>query len=341
MKKTTKILMLAGVMLLAFSMVGCEWFIEGLLSVSGTAVNVMAAPTASDEYWKGQSTTGTAVTLAGAEVSLTPVGGGTALKGTVQSNGTWSIANVSEGKYIMNGSHTGWTFIPAEIEVTGLFQTITQELLAYPDQGDNTILLIVKWNNLKIDVDSHLVIDTDEDYALTEGVVNPLTDANFTYPDAVSPTIKLDRDVKFATTASSVVNSSQAVETIRIISNPFGAGNGWLRYYLNVWSYYSGGTQVRDNGYEETSGVIKGGTLTGNPDATTFKERADATVYIMQGKTLYGTWPLPVDTAETTLGIVRIQVTGGTPTSYTFWSFGGTTAPRGTNIVPVGVSEIR
>ncbi|MBU0934569.1 MAG: hypothetical protein KKI09_11900 [Spirochaetes bacterium] len=340
MKKTTKVTIIVLAVLLAFSMSACEWLFGVAMSVNGTAVNVMAESTsvATEEYWKGESTTGQAITLTGATVSLTPIAGGAALTGEVMSDGSWIITDISTGRYIMSGSKSGWTFIPTEVEVSGLFQDVTEELLAYPTQSDQTILLIAKWKNRKIDVDSYLVIDNDEDMAAstyTVGYSQPQ------YPASGTATVSLDRDVRFDPVTDTVVNSEQAVETIRIISNPFGAGSGYLRYYLDAYGYYDSGL-VADNGYVSSGGIVKGGTLTGNPDATTFKERAEARVYIMQGDTLFGTWPLPVDTAEATLGILRIQVTGGTPTGYLFYSFGSYDTPRVLNsFTPVGVDEIR
>lgn len=353
MKRLARFAAIAVVALAVGSTVSCQFFGElfgaVFMSVSGKAVNVMATVSeTSDTYWKGQAATGE-ITLENASIKLTSLKAGdtTTYSATVSGSGTWVVTGVSPGKYKVEGTKDGWTFIPMEIELSGFMNDVSSELLAYPVQDPSTVLLIVKWNNSKIDVDSHLIIDTDDDMASSTARVTPITSTEFQYPVApATARIKLDRDIKFIKTTDTTVTGSSLVETIRIISNPFGTGgSGWLRYYIDSWSYYDG-SQVIDNGYTTNGTITKGGVLTGNPDATSFKERAGATVYIMQGNVLYGTWPLPVDTAENNIGITRIQfapnASDSSKTDYTFFSFGNYGSKSlSTTIVPVGVKDIK
>ncbi|HPB66667.1 MAG TPA: carboxypeptidase-like regulatory domain-containing protein, partial [Spirochaetales bacterium] len=292
----------------------CDWLISAVvMGVNGKAVNVLAEVTSTtDEYWKGESSSGAAVTLQGATITFTSLkeGDSTTYSTSVDSSGNWYLSGVSAGKYRITGSQTGWTFIPMDIEISGFMSEVTTDVLAYPTPTGNPLMIIVRWNNELIDIDAHTIIDLDTDLTNYTGG-DYVYHAKKTNTLPAAGTVVLDRDVKFVTSTSSTLNG-YPVETVRVISNPFGSGfTGQLRYYLQSYSYYNGLSQVTSNT-----------TLTGDPTAT-YTGRADATVYVMLGTEHYGTWTMPIDTAEKTLGILKIDVSGtSTATNYEIKSFG-------------------
>lgn len=331
MKKIARLGAIAILVIATVSMAGCDFLFAVTMSVSGKAVNVLAEVSTTDEYWKGESSSGTAVSLEGARITLTSLKDGdtTSYTATVSSSGTWLITGIGAGKYRVTGTQTGWTFIPMDVEVSGFLSEVSADVLAYPTPAGDPIMLIVRWNNELIDVDSYLVIDADSDIdtANSADTVDYTDTAN---DSPVANTVTLDRDVRFV---SSALNG-YPVETIRITANPFGSAqayDGQLRYYLQSYSYLSGSTQVTDNT-----------VLTGDPTAS-YTGRADATVYVMQGTENFGTWPLPIETAEKMLGIIKIDITGdASSTSYSIKSWGneGLTA-KSVSFTPVVVDEIR
>lgn len=331
MKKIVRLSAVAIIALATIAVVGCDFLLAVTMSVSGKAVNVLADVTTTDEYWKGESSSGTAVSLVGASITLTSLktGDSTTYSTTVDGAGEWLITGIGSGKYRITGSQSGWTFIPMDVEVSGFLSEVTADLLAYPTPDGSPIMLIVRWSNELIDIDSHLVIDTNDDTATNSDVVYYGDTTNdFYVPGAIS----LDRDVKFPTVSSTTLNG-YPVETIRITANPFGFAEGYsgfLRYYLESYSYLSGTTQQTTNN-----------TLTGDPTAA-YTGRAEATVYVMQGTEHFGTWIMPIDTAEKTLGVIKIDVLGdGSTTSYTIKSFGNEGGIKSVGITPVVVDAVR
>ncbi len=332
-----KIVRIGAIALIAFAAIGvmsCDWLISAVvMGVNGKAVNVLAEVTTTDEYWKGESSSGTAVTLQGATITFTSLkeGDSTTYSTSVGSDGTWYLSGVNAGKYRITGSATGWTFIPMDIEISGFMSEVTTDVLAYPTPSGDPLMVIVRWTNELVDIDSHMIIDTDTDLTAYADHVYFNKTSN-TLPAA--DTVMLDRDVKYPLSTSTSLNG-YPVETIRVTQNPFGSGStGQLRYYLQSYSYYNGTSQVTTNT-----------TLTGDPTAT-YTGDADATVYVMLGTEHYGTWTMPIDTAEKTLGILKIDVSGtSTATNYVIKSFGNEgDAPKAIGSVslsPVVVDEIR
>lgn len=332
MKRIATIALVALIAVIGFA--SCDFLVAVTMSVTGKAVNVLAEVSTTDEYWKGQSATGTAVTLEGARITLTSLkeNDSTSYTATVNSSGEWVVTGISSGKYRITGLQDGWTIIPMDVEISGFLSEVSADVLAYPTPSGDPIMLIVRWDNELIDVDSYLVIDSDSDLSTSnsEDTVS-FSDTESDFP--VAGAVTLDRDVKFETATSTSLNG-YPVETIRITANPFDSGDlydGQLRYYLQSYSYLSGTSQQTTNT-----------TLTGDPTAT-YTGRAEATVYVMQGTDNYGTWAMPIDTAEKTLGVIKIDVVGnGTSTIYTIKSFGNEgDTPKSLGIVPVVVDSIR
>jgi len=303
---------------------GCQWFLDalgaGLFSLSGTAVNV-AQPADSTEYWKGSEDI--SLTLADATITLTNVYDSTeTYSATVDSYGDWTALNVSAGRYRITGEKLGWTFIPKEIDITGMLQS-AEPILAFETPANaSEILIVVEWkrptSEAAIDVDSILVLDEDNNGVAESAVysadVNYNTASGYTVPvrytastyATPSLNVELDRDV-WGDTYLAATATTPLVETIRIKSNPFGTtGNGQLRYYLNAWS---------------------SATLTGDSFATTPIPSTYATVTVMQPSAtasdgLLGIFNIALDSYEKTLGVVKIDVAYTTVTEYTVKSYG-------------------
>jgi len=305
---------------------GCQWFLDalgaGLFSVTGTAVNV-AQPVSSTEYWKGS--TDTTLTLANATITLTNVYDATKnSSAVVGSDGSWTAANVAAGKYRITGEKTGWTFIPKEIEITGLLSS-AEPILAFETPANTSeILIVVEWQRPEsvaaIDVDSILVLDANTtgtgQSAVFSSAYNYGASTIYDVPTRYSGSaITQDRDVYGATNLAYTA-TTPLVETIRIKSNPWTTGNGQLRYFLNAFD---------------------SATLTGDSYGTTPIPSTYATVTVMQPSStatdgLLGIFNIALDSYEKMLGIIKIDVTynaGTSTTSYVIKSYGNETPADG------------
>lgn len=317
-QKLRKSAITLAIVMIAVSLSGCEAFLEllgaGLFSVSGTAVNV-AAPVSATEYWKG--TEKTTATLAGATITLTNVYDTTKKwTATVGQDGSWTALDIGAGKYRITGAQTGWTFIPKEIEITGMFSSAEPVLAFETPANKEEIFIVVEWkrptSGNAIDVDSIMAIDAGNSGTAQSAVFTTLFDyktANgYTVParatDASAAAVTLDRDVYG--NALKAGATTPLVETMRIKSNPFGTGNGQLRYYLNAFDKP---------------------TLTGDSFGSTPIPSTYATVTVMQPAAsatngLLGIFNIALDSYEKTLGVVKIGVVGGSTTTYTIKSYG-------------------
>lgn len=301
MKSMKKALPVAAVAGLALAAVGCDFLgikIEiQTYDVNGKVVAVQAAG-GSTEWWTqgGQS-------LAGATITARHEDGATSTA-TVGSSGTYAFSKLKVGRYTIEGSSSGWTFVPRTVDVTGSDTTLP-DLLAYYGADADTIYVVTEWRNPAVDIDSHLTVnDTNSETqdSIPEGNARHVYHGNATFGNGA---VILDRDVLVADIAA----GRPAVETVRIVSNPFQAnvlggftdGFGWIKFYLNAYNAASG--------------------LTG---ALPTVKDARATVHVMQGDAWIGSFPLAVNTAEQTVGVLKMHVTyDGIDTSYTLYSIGG------------------
>lgn len=259
-----------------------------MFSVSGKVVNVRASGTQT-EYWKGSTT------LEGATITFRPLAGDKTdpITGTVGADGTFIVDSIPNGRYEVTGTQSGWVFIPRIVDVTGVFADIPP-LLAYESASisPTDILIMVEWTNLNHDVDSYIIRDNDN---LPDEVMTPVVGYNWgagTYYTDGANKVFLERDVTTATPSS-----IPRVETVRITGN--NQNPEFLRYYIRLYT--------------------AGGSLTGEPG----KAPSDATVYVMQGTTHMGTFPIAYNTAEQTLGVVTLQLTDVSPITWNIGSFGG------------------
>jgi hypothetical protein len=313
MRKIHRLALCVSVALVGLTLAGCDFsgttvtFQVKNSSVSGKVVNVQAA--SSGIYYSG---------LTGATITLTNSADGSKYYATVGSSGRFSLSEVPVGRYKVTGAQTDWTFVPRTVDITG--DATLPDCLAYRTPSDSSqILIITEWENASVDVDSHMIIDDNNDFSTstpfpewTPTVAQPTNTAwphvSFTNPiyrgSGTDDLVKLDRDI----TLENLNKGAPAVETVRIISCPFTDQTGWLKFYLNAYRYQNTPT----------------GELTGNSYATpTPIKEARATVHVMQGSVLYGSFPLATETQETTVMALKIQVTpNGTNTDYSIMSTG-------------------
>ncbi len=293
-KKTIKLTAAILCSMLIFS--GCEFSFSpggyvpsGSYDVQGRTVNAMA-PSASSNFWEDGS-----YTLAGAQIQVLNLDNPSYTETAyVNNSGYFSFGSLPSGRYLFTGSKSGWIFVPREIRIFG-DSAFLPDLLAYHESrvDYDTIVILTQWENTDIDIDSYLVIDNDqnEDNG-NAGIVY--------FGNTSGYGVSLDRDI----TTSDMDFGYPAVETVRIYANPIPDGTGQLRFYLQ---------SITDDG------------LTGmefDPSDPLYQRRANAVVHVMQGYTHYGTWFMPIETLEDTLGILKIDVTDGIPVSYLIKSFG-------------------
>jgi len=290
-----KIVRIGAIALIAFAAIGvmsCDFVSFIIASVSGSAVNAMAEGT-QVEFYKGDGT----ATLVGATITLTNQSStGADAYGTVASDGTFTLYDVEPGRYILSGKHTGWTFVPRLVDITG-FMTTLPTVIAYPTASDSEIFVLVEWENTDYDIDAYMVRDTDgdgvDDGSIIVGYDNDDVIPSAGYYTDTSNKIFLERDVTTSTSAD-----IPRVETIRV-TGPVNAGSVEdLRYYIRVWT--------------------STGSLTGDNDSAP----AGATVFVMQGNAHLGTFPIAYNTYEDVLGVVAMRWNTGTQ-EWSIGSFGG------------------
>jgi len=318
-----KIVRIGAIALIAFAAIGvmsCDFVSFIIASVSGSAVNALADGDAV-EFYKGANNT----TLVGATITLTNQSTtGADASGTVASDGTFTLFNVEPGRYILSGQHTGWTFVPRLVDITG-FMTTLPTVIAYPNVGAEGILLLVEWENMDYDVDSYMVRDDDPSFTDSDSnytkVAGYITSYPYGYEDDPEDKVVLERDVT-ATDPDSIPR----VETIRVYGPVATGTTEYLRYYLRLFNQSSA-------------------YLTGLDSI----EAAGATVFVMQGDTHLGTFPIAYNTAEQVLNVVTMKWTAG-GTDWLIGSSGGAWLNgdgAGTDLIksisfsPVVVDEIR
>jgi len=267
------------VLLISFSILfaACDVSVtvqEKTFDVSGKALNVRA---------DSASTTWGSV-LAGTTVKLTDTISASVKTATVNSSGTYSFSELPVGRYQISAVKSGWVFVPRTLDISGA-SAVLPDLLGYQPPDPQTIFIITEWQDASIDVDSHVIIDDSNTFSTAVSI--SVTEANHVFSGRTSypSSVYLDRDI----TPTDIAAGKPAVETVRIVSNPFaGTDNtGWIKFYLDT----------------AASGA---GTLTGN-SAFSIKD-ARATVHVMQNETWLGTYPVATETEESTIMVLKIEV---------------------------------
>lgn len=274
--------------------------------VSGKVVNSMTTGSTT-EYWMDGTNSLSGATLSfyaqNADGTYSTTVTTTA---TVLSNGSYTRTGIAMGKYKIQGSKTGWVFVPRYIDITGKSMSLPP-VIAYPDQGDDIIAIILSWEDSTLDLDAILTYydDTTPTKRKYVGHLDTyLTNANITTPDIdkagtvvtsgnANIPISKPRDIE-STTSSSLPR----IETILIkwsdtapyksnTGNIGGVLNNQLRYYIN--------------GYD---GSLTGGTTVPFSDA-----QVDVMYTDWNGiHTHKGGWTTPWNSNEKVLNIVNISV---------------------------------
>ena len=286
------LLVLASVaVVIAFS--GCDLVAYLTTDIDGRVVNAKADGT-EDEWWKYPSGSDT---LEGATVQLfRENSSGTGFEstayttGTVGSSGTYSMLNVPTGRYKLSGTKSGWIFVPRVITISGA-DAVLPDLIAYPNPGgvaNNSIIILLSWENLDHDLDAHLSYSTVSDGS-TRDVLNVVT------PSAYDGGLVFERDVTDETNSS-----FPRVETILVSDHDYPGSkndtdiNALSAPPANQLRYYAYCFNTADSGI----------SLTGEDGVSA---SAWGQVDVMYGSTHYGSWTLPYNTSEDQLWVLNID----------------------------------
>lgn len=316
MKKTFKIAVLLVVSLMFLFSVSCELLLGILFSVSGNVVNVKATASGSQVTAKDGTTT-----LTGTTVTFTNVKDASKTKtATVGSDGSYSLTDLSQGKYRISASKTGWTFIPIEeFDNNGLVAT-APDLLAFPTSEAGTLTAVMQWQNRTRDVDFHMTWGTEVNnnpnhlyYATNNVAYSGADTVSFT-----GGTANLDRDV---TKAALDANSKLvAAESITLTATAT-IGTVDFRFFLHDYGQASGLTGLLPN-----------------------IQPAGAKVHLFKGTEHYGSWTVPFNTAEQTLRIFKISFDGTASNGFTVYTdiqTDGVGVYRGLNTIGTPVNSIQ
>ena len=291
-----KILALAIVAVLMVLVAGCDVEVtDRLYGVQGYALDITTSAAAS-------------TSLSGAEITLTNLDDNSTVTATVSGNGTYSIvARLVPGRYRLTGSKSGWTFIPQEY-YSGL-EDDRVDMLAFPEADPTTLTIAMAWDNAYYDIDlvatygpANEVSDITLGGASARGqVYYGKTDSD---PESVADgyVITLERDVELMDGYN-----VPRVEMMSIVSNlndypttELDASREQIRVFANAYSY---GTPANfdpgDTGLAE--GGLTGALAEGKPSA-------NVTMFVMLGNEHFGTWYGPIETLETTLHMVTIDL---------------------------------
>ncbi|WP_028974462.1 beta-sandwich domain-containing protein [Spirochaeta cellobiosiphila] len=292
--------------------------------VSGNVVNAEVATTSS--YYYGMSST---------RVKLTRYEDGVLRSYStyttyLSSGGSYTFNGVENGTYKLTGELSGYTFVPMYVDITGS-NTILPDLIGYQTPSNSTdILIFLQWDNTDYDLDLKLSAPSG---ASSRTVVESSSPSQ----TSGSANLSLKRDVKapYDLTGSKegyngTSSSEPRVETIRISGTPYynssagdvnGVPQDEVRIYIDSY-----GRLKSDGTFDTNNQYITGLTDNSIP-------AADARLFIMQGSTLYGTWEVPFDTAETTLHVASIKYAAGQVLIYSAGNISSVNADENKNAV--------
>lgn len=267
-----------------------------LFSVSGTVLNVKADSSSKDSTLDGATITFTGQTDSAASVSYS----------ATVSGDSYTVLNVEPGTYTISGSKSGFSFIPVEIKVSGLLQT-APNLLAFPTSSTPSLTIALAWESTEWDLDLHAKYGA-EDLTATDSLRHVYYN-NLDDDDLAGASLVLDRDVFFQ---NGTLNNTP-VETMSLtIDSTSATVNDAIRFYVDQYSRKSSG-----QGNTSATGGLTGNSADGIPPA-----KATVYAFLSNGSTssLYGVWKLPVETQETTLRVLKVDLaTSGVATkSYDF-----------------------
>ncbi len=163
-------------LLVAVAFSGCDILIASLTSVNGTVVNA-----------RDTNLTG----LGGVTVTLTSKDGSTTYSTTTSSDGSFVISNVDPGEYTVTATYLGWFFIPKDVFVGGMAQSLGNilgiELDSNSKLSSSALSFVLVWNSTYMDVDGHLTFakgDENGDTADSVSSFSPFTKPNEDYSSA-------------------------------------------------------------------------------------------------------------------------------------------------------------
>jgi len=265
MKKNWKSIVLLGLLsLMLVTLVSCGFMEEVLTEVfftdvRGDVVNAMA-PADETEYWKEDASTdliGATISFYRQESDGTYPASATRTT-TVSSTGSFGVTDLLMGEYKIDGSKTGWIFVPRYVSISGEDMDLPP-VIAYPTQGNDTAVILLSWEDTNLDLDAILTYfdGSGRDYIgyLDSATVSNnnlsldgFVTSNFNDGDASSTScpITRPRDIQEGTDPN-----IPRVETIIIpwsdsasylgdksgtINETNGVPNNQLRFYVNCYS---------------------------------------------------------------------------------------------------------
>jgi len=235
---------------------------------------------------------------------------------TIGTGGTYSVSGIESGSYLVTFKKSitdtaTWVGIPVSIEVAG--GDITElGALVYKDVPATAIVLILTWDNLKYDIDTHAYV----------GPVGSATRVDKTI-NVSGNKVTWERDVVATTTGTGaaadgsnvIASGAYPVETTVIESLASGTE---LRFWAKGFQYDTSATSI-----------------SGLDDGANSVLPAGVKLYAMFNGIHYGTWFAPLNTSE--VAVAMAQVVGNSDTTMTIGTYGGVT-PK--SIVPMSGSDI-
>lgn len=280
--------------------------------VQGTVVNVLNDASVST-YWNDAAS---GKTLVGSTISFYPLDSGGTYSSTaeatavVNSSGNYLIEGLPMGNYKVTGEMNGWHFSPRYIDTFGSDYAMPA-LMAYPNQGNDVIVIMLSWEDTSLDLDGLLTYynGTARDYvgylSNTSSAASSFSSYGSKNTSPADCSIELVRDVQ-ATADPSIprveaitIDYNAAAPFLDAVGTSSGIANDTLMYYINCY----------------TSGSTITGIDTSGPDAEPFhRVQVDILYTDFDGATdHYGGFPVPWNTSEPSMAMLYIKcsINGG------------------------------
>lgn len=300
MKHTKPMILAALAVITLLSFAACDAVLGSL--VSGRVVNVLSSGSEESYFKTGDG----AASLVGASITLTNIDNPNEFVSvSVDDDGSYAVGGLTAGMYRISGSKNGWTFIPQEVYIGGSILNLP-DTLAYPTNEAGALTVVMAWEETDYDIDLKAtygqIINNGANPAIVQSDL--IDDPNYTDAQEGSTTnstltagysMTLERDVTLDTPTD-----LPRVETIAIdaangaIGDADFTGGHEIRFYADLFS--------KDDGSKY--GEPEEGSLTGDDNEVP----AYATMYVMYGAKHYGTWTLPLNSAEKTINMINVYV---------------------------------
>lgn len=301
---------------------GCDFIAKALVSVTGKVIDAK-----------------TGLGVDEVTVTLTYKGEDSGHKTTYMttsgSDGSFAFSDADYGEYNLTAEKTGYVFIPKDVYVSGLAQSLgTVTGFLYDSSKDQyTISLILLWNDTFQDVDAYLTYPDDDKTSGTAPVLSTPYDTAGSVLIGFMPATSGREQIDYTTKTS-----------VRTIDNVYGDGDTRSAVQLDVDDRDGTGPEtisVRSFPFMDSANDLNtsGGGSTGLPagnytwigvmeyyadayssvgsDTTSATDylsnvgtgaSADAVLYVMQGETLLGIYTVPTYTKVKTASLLRINM---------------------------------